>query len=67
MTNSRNMRWVKYVVRMRWKGNAYQVLVERPEGKRPVERPKRTWEDNIRMDLKGNWMGWYVLDSSGLG
>jgi hypothetical protein len=30
----------------------YGVLVERPEGKRPLERPRRRWEDNIKMDLR---------------
>jgi hypothetical protein len=31
--------------------NAYNILVGRPEGKRPLGRPKHRWEDNIRMDL----------------
>jgi hypothetical protein len=40
----------------------YRVLVERPEGKRPLERPRRRWEDNIKMDLReigvdgANWI-----------
>ena len=40
----------------------HRVLVEKPEGKRPLERPKRRWEDNIKMDLQevgggcGDWM-----------
>jgi hypothetical protein len=40
----------------------YMVLVERPEGKRPLERPRRRWEDNIKMDLReigidgANWI-----------
>jgi hypothetical protein len=34
------------------KGNAYRILVGNLEGKRPPGRPKRRWEDNIRMDLK---------------
>jgi len=33
-----------------WRG-LYRVLVRKPEGKRPLGRPKRRWEDNIRMDL----------------
>jgi hypothetical protein len=33
-------------------GNAYNNLVGKPEGKRPLERPRRRWEDNIRMDLR---------------
>ena len=32
--------------------NAYRVLEEKPEGKRPLERPRRRWEDNIKMDLR---------------
>jgi hypothetical protein len=33
--------------------NAYKILVGNPEGKRPLRRPRRGWEDNIKMDLKG--------------
>jgi hypothetical protein len=36
------------------KRNAYRVLVGKPEGKRPLGRPRRRWEDNIRMDLRQN-------------
>jgi hypothetical protein len=32
--------------------NAYSILVEKPEGKRPLVGPRRSWEDNIRMDLR---------------
>ena len=32
--------------------NAYRVLVGKPEGNRPLERPRRRWEDNIKMDLR---------------
>ena len=38
--------------RLRWAGHAYRVLVGKPEGKRPLGRPKRRWEDNIKMDLR---------------
>jgi hypothetical protein len=44
------------------KRNAYRILVGKLEGKRPLERPGRRWEDYIRMDLKRDGMGWYVLD-----
>jgi hypothetical protein len=38
--------------------NAYRILVENPEGNRPLERPRRQWEDNIRMDLRAiEWDG----------
>jgi hypothetical protein len=33
--------------------NMYRVFMEKPEGKRPLGRPRRRWEDGIRMDLKG--------------
>jgi hypothetical protein len=36
--------------------NMYRVLVGKPEGKRPLERPRRRWEDGIKMDLKK--IGW---------
>jgi hypothetical protein len=46
------------------KRNAYRLLVENPEGKRPLGRPRRRWVDNIRMDLgEGGWgdVDWIVL------
>jgi hypothetical protein len=49
------------------KRNAFSILVGKPEGKRPLGTPRRRWEDNIRMDLKRDRMGWYGLDSSGSG
>jgi hypothetical protein len=52
---------------MREKRNAYRISVGKPEGKRPLGRIRRRWEDNIRMDLKRDRMGWYGLDSSGSG
>jgi hypothetical protein len=48
---SRRMRWAGHVARMGEKSNAYRFLVGRPEGKRPLGRPRRRWVDNIRMDL----------------
>jgi hypothetical protein len=45
---SRRMRWVGHVVRMG--RGAYRVLVGNPEGKRPLGRPRRRWDDNIKMD-----------------
>ena len=39
-------------MRMEESRNAYRVLVERPEGKRSLRRPRRRWEDNIKIDLK---------------
>ncbi|KAJ4433499.1 hypothetical protein ANN_15803 [Periplaneta americana] len=45
-------RWAGHVARMSESRNAYRVLVGRPEGKRPLGRPRRRWEDNIKMDLR---------------
>ncbi|KAJ4449275.1 hypothetical protein ANN_00673 [Periplaneta americana] len=49
---SRRLRWAGHVARMGESSNAYSVLVGRPEGKTPLERPRRRWEDNIKMDLR---------------
>ena len=49
---SRRMRWVGYIVAMgEWRG-VYRVLLEKPEGKRPLGRPRRRWEDYVKMDLQ---------------
>jgi len=45
------MRWVGHVVCMGEGRGVYRVLVEKPEGKRPMGRPRCRWEDNIKMDL----------------
>jgi hypothetical protein len=37
--------------------NAYKILLRKPEGKRPVERTRRRWENNIKMALGGIWWG----------
>ncbi|KAJ4436550.1 hypothetical protein ANN_16582 [Periplaneta americana] len=49
---SRRLRWAGHLARMGESRNAYRVLVGRPEGKRPLGRPRRRWEDNIKMDLR---------------
>jgi hypothetical protein len=49
---SRRMRWTGHVARMGEGRGVYRVLVGRPEGKRPLGRPKRRWEYNIKMDLR---------------
>jgi hypothetical protein len=43
------------------KTNAYRILVGKPEGKRPLGRPRRRWADNIKMDLRE--IGWDGMDS----
>jgi hypothetical protein len=45
------------------KRNAYRILVGKPEGKRPLGRPRRRWVDNVKMDLRVR-IGWYELDGS---
>ena len=49
---SRRMRWAGHVACMGEERGVYRVLVRKPEGKRPLGRPKRRWVDNIRMDLQ---------------
>jgi hypothetical protein len=58
------MRWAGHVARMGEKRIAYRLLVGKPEGKRPLERPRRRWVDNIRMDL--GEVGWSDVDWTGL-
>jgi hypothetical protein len=53
---SRRMRWVGHVARMGEGRNVYRGLVGKPEGKRPLERPRRRWEEGIKMDLRE--IGW---------
>jgi hypothetical protein len=47
---SRRMRWAGHVARMVEKRNVYSLLVGKPEGKRPLGRPRRMWIDSIKMD-----------------
>src|SRR5215831_10162697 len=74
VVKSRRMRWAGHVARMGEERGVHRVLVGKPEGKRPVGRPRRRWEDNIKMDLqhvggsRGVWMelaqdrdGWRAL------
>ena len=59
---SRRIRWAGHVTRVDEGRGVYRVLVREPEGKRPLGRPKRRWDDNIKMDLRevgrgcGDWM-----------
>jgi hypothetical protein len=63
---SRKMRWARHVARMGEGRNVYRVLVRKPEGKRPLERPRRRWEDGFKMDLRE--IGWGCrVDSPGSG
>ena len=59
---SRRMRWAGHIARIGERRGEYMILVGKPEGKRPLGRPRRRWEDNIKMDLQemgrccGDWM-----------
>ena len=62
VVKSRRMRCAGHVARMGEDRVVQRVLVGKPEGKRPLGRPRRRWEDNIKMDLqkvgggRGDWM-----------
>jgi hypothetical protein len=61
---SRRMRWVGHVARMGKGRGVYRVLVGKPEGKRPLGKYRRRWEENIKMDLQevgGGSMDWIEL------
>jgi len=51
------MRWAGHVARIGEGRGVYRVLVVKPEGKKPLGRPRRRWEDNIKMDLQEVWCG----------
>jgi hypothetical protein len=61
---ARRMRWAEHVPRMGEVRGAYNILVGRPEGRRPLGRTRRRWEDNIKMDLREigfgdvDWIHW---------
>jgi hypothetical protein len=65
ISKARRMRWAGHVARMGEKKNACRLLVGKPEGRRPLGRPRRRWLDNIRMDLVE--VGWGGLNWSGSG
>ena len=57
---SKRLRWSGHVARMEEDRSAFKILTGKPTEKRPLRRPRRRWEDNIRMDLEeinaGNWV-----------
>jgi hypothetical protein len=61
---TRRMRWAGHVAQILENRNEYRLLVGKPEGKRPLGRPRRRWLDNIRMDLVE--VGWGCVDWIGL-
>jgi hypothetical protein len=52
LSRSRRMRWAGHVARIGEERNLYKVLLGKSEGKRPLGKPRRRWEDGIRMDLR---------------
>ena len=61
---SRRMRWVGHAALMGEERGVYRVLVGKPEGRRPLGRPRRRWVDNIRIDLEEvgcGYMDWIGL------
>jgi len=60
MIKLRRMRWVEHVARMGQRRRVYGVLVGKTEGKRPLGRSRRRWEDNIKLDLEE--LGYSVMD-----
>jgi hypothetical protein len=65
MMKSRRMRWVGHVARMGETRNAYMILVGKPEGKRPLGRPRCRWVDNIKIYLSE--IEWDGIDWINLG
>jgi len=64
LIKSKRMSWAGHVARMGEERGVYRVLVRKPEGKRPLGRPRHRWVDNIRMDLQEvgcGYMDWIVL------
>jgi hypothetical protein len=60
MIKSRRMRWAWHVERLGETRNVYRILMEKPEGKGRLRRPRRRWVDNITMDLRE--IGWDSMD-----
>jgi hypothetical protein len=60
MIKSSRIKWAGHVACMGEKRNAYRILVGKSEGTRPLGKHRRTWEDNIKMDLRE--IGWGGMD-----
>jgi hypothetical protein len=56
VVKARRMKWVRHVARIGDMRNAYRILAREPEGKRRLGRPRRRWDDRIRIDLTD--IGW---------
>jgi hypothetical protein len=67
VVKSRRMRWAGHVARMGEDRGVHRVLAGKPEGKRQLGRPRRKWEDNIKMNLQEVGGGSWGLDGVGSG
>jgi hypothetical protein len=72
MIKSKKIRWARNGARMGAKKNAYRILVGKPEGKKMLGRPRRRWEDNIKIYLRERYNGmvwtgsnWLRIGTSG--
>ena len=71
MIKSKRMRWAGHVAQIGKRRDVYRILVGKPEGKRPLGRPRSRWDDNIKMDLQkivcGVWTGsiWLRIGTGG--
>jgi hypothetical protein len=71
VVKSRRMRWAGHVTSMGEDRGVHRVLVGKPEGKRSLGRPRRRWEDNIKMDLqevgggRGTVLSWLRIGTGG--
>ena len=71
VVKSRRMRWAGHVARMGENRGVHRVLVGKSEGKRPLGRPRRRWEDNIKIDLQevggvvGTGWSWLRIGTGG--
>jgi hypothetical protein len=69
MIKSRRMRWAGHIVRMGERMNAYRILVGRPDGRRPLGRPRRRWMCNIKTyfrEIGWDGMDWIDLAQKGI-
>jgi hypothetical protein len=64
LIKSRRLRWAGHAARMGERRGAYRALVEKSEGRRPLGKPRRRWDDNIKTDLRE--VGWGVMDWTNL-
>ena len=60
----RRLRWAGHVARMEEGRSAFIIVTGKPTGKRPLRKPRRRWDDNIRMDINKCHVGKHLVDSA---